>query len=250
MGIRTDGRNVSNDPELNEMSGITHSSGFFHLRWDQQCLHRKVHPVLKMARTPEQAVALAQINDFAVLVTSERRAVFVTGSQWRPLVSQLEKRLEAVNDVVAAESWGFTFGLLRESGEVLAWNLHTGIFPEPETGGPFQQIAAGEAHIVGLGRDRTLSAWTGHPFAEHEHVQRSLRVPELEDKIVRIKSVARVNAAQREDGSWIGWGVDDSGLIDKINSLGPALDLAIFGETENTKPKLAWIEPRSPDAAR
>ena len=244
LGSRADGRNVSNFPPLNNRSGIVRSSRYFNLRWDRECLHHN-HPVLKRAgNAPSRAVDFAQTNNFAVVVTEDKRAVFVGDPSWQPLVSDLEKRLGTVADVVSVDCWGFTFALLRESGEVLAWNLHGGIFPDPENGGPFQQIAAGEAHVVALGRDQKLSAWSRAPFALHEHVQRSLRVPEHEDKIVRIMSVARINAAQREDGSWVAWGGDESGVIEKINTLGPALDLMVFGETRDAGSTLAWIEPR------
>lgn len=244
FALRSGGGNRSNFPELDGIYGITHSTRFFHLRWDQECIPRPagLRPGGVQAY-PERALDLAQTNDFCVLVTSEKKAVFVVTAQWQPLVSRLEKQLENVSDVISVEFWGFTFALLRESGEVLAWHLHEGVFPAPEKGGPFQQIAAGEAHVVGLGRDGKLYAWSGAPFVALEHVQRSLRVPENEEKFVRVRSVARINTAQRADGTWIAWGDDDTGLIRKINSLGPALDLGIFAPGRDVEARLAWIEP-------
>ena len=50
---------------------------------------------------------------------------------------------------------------------------------------------------------------------------------------VRCNGVTR--AAQKEDGSWIAWGRNSSGIVDHINSLGPVADMGFFSQPGKQK---------------
>ena len=71
-----------------------------------------------------------------------------------------------------------------------------------------------------------------------------MRVPPDLGPIIRVASFGSINAVQRPDGSWLAWGDDGNrGLLDQINSIGPALDLEAFRVTFSTGAKMIWIEP-------
>lgn len=61
---------------------------------------------------------------------------------------------------------------------------------------------------------------------------------------LQIRCNGATQAAQKEDGSWIAWGRNSSGIVDHINGLGPVRDLAFFSEPGTQENGyVIWIEP-------
>ncbi|MDF1812392.1 MAG: serine/threonine-protein kinase [Verrucomicrobiales bacterium] len=58
-------------------------------------------------------------------------------------------------------------------------------------------------------------------------------------KAYAIKANLGISAAQLEDGSWFAWGDNSLGVVDKINSIGPAIDIDFYAQNGT----VIWIEP-------
>lgn len=65
-----------------------------------------------------------------------------------------------------------------------------------------------------------------------------------EGPFLQVRCNGATRAAQKEDGSWIAWGRNSSGIVDHINSIGPVRDLAFFSEPGSQENGyVIWIEP-------
>lgn len=68
---------------------------------------------------------------------------------------------------------------------------------------------------------------------------------EISGPATAIRANGSTRAARLEDGSWVAWGQGgSSGIVEKINSLGPVPDLAFFSEPmKDSDAYVVWIEP-------
>jgi hypothetical protein len=153
-------------------------------------------------------------------------------------------RLDGLRDVVAVDSVVNQFVVLTAEGKVISWCEPNGFFDPPEDARKLVQVAAGAKYVIGLYEDGSVVTWCHKISWRQSWLPSVMTVPPDLGPIIRVASFGSINAAQRPDGSWIAWGDDGGrGLIDQINSIGPALDLEAFRVTFATGAKLIWIEP-------
>lgn len=67
-------------------------------------------------------------------------------------------------------------------------------------------------------------------------------VPDDLGKVQAIRATHRLYAAQKEDGTWVAWGEEFHGVIEKINEIGKAKDLEVLVMRTSGVVALAWIE--------
>ncbi len=142
-----------------------------------------------------------------------------------------ERALTGVR-AIAAYYHTYAYAALRD-GSVVSWQPGGEEHAVPESVKDVVQLSAGAGNCLALTGSGEVLSWgkTGQ-----------LRlVPEDLGKCIAVRAGDRLSAARKTDGSWVAWGSGDTGLIDKIASLGPVTDLA-FTSREDASYVL-WIEP-------
>ena len=111
-------------------------------------------------------------------------------------------------------------------GSVVSWKVGGSRIQSPGFVRDVVKIAASGGQCMALTSEGEVLVWTISG--------EQLEVPSDLGKCIAIRSGGKLNAAQRVDGSWVAWGsLDNFGVIDKINSLGPVTDLTLFGGTNH-----------------
>jgi serine/threonine protein kinase len=244
---RSNGEMISSLPGLGSRRDYWRLSHSFFIEWPDRLVPssppsgREFLPLL--APTP-RATDLTQSYDVALFVTPEGRLAFGASDAWVKSHRYVLDRLDALENVVAVESWVREFVVLTAEGKAFCWIEPNGFFDPPEDERKLVQVAAGAHHMIGLYEDGAVVTWCHPDSRKHPRVASAMSLPPDLGPIIRVESWDFSNAAQRPDGSWLAWGDDEGrGLIEQINSIGPALDLEAFRVTFSTGAKMIWIEP-------
>ena len=122
----------------------------------------------------------------------------------------------------------------------MSWNLKTGLHEQVENLSNIVKVECAANGVLGIDSSGKLHVW-----GPSDSEDRMAEPPAEMGPAIDLETAAsgRVCAAQMVDGSWRAWGNDNGmGLIEKINHLGPAVDIAIF-QPYNSFCRLIWIEP-------
>ncbi|MDF1738380.1 MAG: bifunctional serine/threonine-protein kinase/formylglycine-generating enzyme family protein [Verrucomicrobiales bacterium] len=168
--------------------------------------------------------------------------------------AEIREKIAQIKDAAAIDcGWGAA-AVLRANGEVFSWGSLDGIVKSAPQISTAVEIAVGPETWAARLADGTVKVWLN--FKEHNNGS-SLYMSPPDDlaPAFAIRVSQKVCAAQMADGTWRAWGRDDSGLIEKINSLGPAVDILFVTTSQLTEggglkqqdSKLLWIEPAKPE---
>lgn len=244
---RRNGEMVSSQPGLGSRSDYRRVSHSFFIEWPDRLVPSSPpsgRGYLPLLEPIARASDLTQSFDLALVVTPEGRLAFGATDTWVKSHRYILDRLDGLDDAVAVESWVSQFAVLTAEGKAHCWIEPHGFFDPPEDARKLVQVAVGAHHMIGLYEDGSVAAWC-HPLSlKHPRVASVLNVPPDLGPVIRVESWDFSNAVQRPDGSWFAWGDDEGrGLIDQVNSIGPALDFETFRVNLSTGAKLIWIEP-------
>jgi hypothetical protein len=129
--------------------------------------------------------------------------------------------------------------VVKEDGSVISW------YP----GGEEEEVPGNIRDVVNLaaGWDFCVARTErGKVLAWGAEVSGRTAIPRRIGDAVRIRAYGHCGAAQQEDGDWLAWGDPINGVVEKINSLGPVVDLA-FVVSQASNPDFyggyaVWIE--------
>ncbi len=229
-GIRSDGTVVSTDANFDGKRGVAEVDNGILLYRDGRI---EVFDGEEKERGKDGVSLCATMGS--------RIALLRTGGVafWGEKYEQPGMRLppEELKDVVALTSaWGMdspVYGVQKD-GTVLTWGLDSKKSVLPASLPGVVALDAGWRHVAALTKEGKVLAWPGNVEAA--------RVPTDLPRIVRIVAECAITVAQKEDLSWVAWGDNTGGARDRINSMGPALDLS-FQVNANSGVYLLWIEP-------
>ncbi len=123
---------------------------------------------------------------------------------------------------------------VRADGSVVTWGEKSFKSVLPESIPGLVQLDAGWLHFVALTKDGRVQAWPpGPPWT---------RIPGDLPRIIKINAQCNITAVQKEDLSWQAWGDGAMGVRDKINQIGPAIEIAYEANGRGWG-HLLWIEP-------
>ena len=133
---------------------------------------------------------------------------------------------KALANIVELASAQSRMTALDQDGRVYSWaagkpQVHEAVFGE------------GAVAIEGSIFDHLVLTKSGEVYTWNTADLSKAKIPKIlegEGPFQKIRCNGVTRAAQREDGSWIAWGRNSSGIVDHINSLGPVDDLAFFSE--------------------
>ena len=183
----------------------------------------------------EQAVCgvahnAARLRDESVVVWGK-----AYGSPETP-VAPLEP-LENIVDI--ASTRGMAAAVDRE-GRVYCWDMKNTRIRSKMLGDGVVEVEGSIFNFVALTRSGEVLEWSN---ADLEKIRR----PEIDlrgGKAIAVRAGGATRAAQREDGTWVAWGKNASGIVDRINRLGPVPDIAFFSEPgESVLGYVVWIQP-------
>lgn len=249
---RSNGQMISSQPGLGSRNDYRRVSHSFFIEWPDRLVPSSPpsgREYISLLQPTPRASDLTQSFDLALAMTPEGRLAFGASDSWVKSHRYVLDRLEGLENVVAVESWVRQFAVLTVDGRAHCWIEPHGFFDPPEDERKLVQVAAGSQHLIGLYEDGVVVTWC-HPLSlRHPRVASALSVPPDLGPVIRVKSWDFSNAAQRPDGSWFAWGDDEGrGLIDQVNSIGPALDFETFHVNNTTGAKLIWIDPHPSDS--
>jgi len=147
--------------------------------------------------------------------------------------------VEALSDVREIEMKHVLAYVVKEDGSVISW------YP----GGEEEEVPGNIRDVVNLaaGWDFCVARTErGKVLAWGAEVSGRTAIPRRIGDAVRIRAYGHCGAAQQEDGDWLAWGDPINGVVEKINSLGPVVDLA-FVVSQASNPDFyggyaVWIE--------
>ncbi len=161
----------------------------------------------------------------------------VRQEKWLEVSSGLEQ-LNSTKSVSLSKDTGIA---VQEDGTVSTWTLNLGMVTPPSDLPPIQKVSCAEDLFVALSVKGEVFVWSSKP-AKHNQLVRE--VPPFDLPVINIRAGKRLAAAQLNDGTWKAWGENVSGMVERINQLGPAIDLQIVAaSSETSKNQLYWIEP-------
>lgn len=147
-----------------------------------------------------------------------------------------------VADAVAVATTQGEAAVVDSQGLVHVWSPKKGEARSREIGDGVEAIDGGIFHFVVLTRSGEVYEWAG---ADPGGAQ----VPSLlvdKGPFRKIRTNGATRAAQREDGTWIAWGMNGAGIVDHINQLGATEDLDFFSEPGKKKHGyVIWVEPET-----
>ena len=156
--------------------------------------------------------------------------------------AQVRPLLESIDDAVQIEGSHSAGIVLRRNGEAVSWSSDEGlIVPDPPVTDAVEVACLGSGRWFSLSADGSIRTWnrSGADWL-------AIDPPKALPPAFAIRTMGTVCAAQMADGSWRAWGKDNqSGLIDRIESIGPAVDILFLSQTSGEKDALLWIEPAS-----
>lgn len=245
---RSNGEMVSSETGLSARSDYRRVSHSFVIEWPDRLVPLPFPPsaqeTLHFLEPIPRVSNLTQSYDVALVLTPEHRIAFAAKDAWVKSNRHVIDRLEGLRDVVAVDSMVNQFVVLTAEGKAISWSEPQGFFDPPEDERKLVQVAAGAKYLIGLYEDGSVVTWCHKTSWMQSWLPSVMTVPADLGPVIRVASFGSINAAQRPDGSWLAWGDDGGrGLIEQINSIGPALDLEAFRVTFSTGAKMVWIEP-------
>ena len=175
---------------------------------------------------------LARLTDGSVRVWG--RGYDPKGLQDSPVASVEAIRVAATQGEAA---------IVDAEGAVHVWSPKTRDVRSQRVGDGVEAIDSGIFHFVVLTRSGEVYEWSGVNL-DRARIPAPLADEEGPFRQIRCNGVTR--AAQRDDGTWIAWGMNGAGIVDHINQLGPTEDLDFFSEpSKQDHGYVIWIEPES-----
>ena len=129
-------------------------------------------------------------------------------------------------DIVSLASTQARVAAIDRDGKVFSWAAGKPEVFEATLGDGVVEIEGGIFDNLARTRSGKVYRWNDADASKAE-------IPEVlkgEGPFQKIRCGGVTFAAQRDDGSWIAWGRNSSGIVDHINQLGPVADLAFFSE--------------------
>ncbi len=129
-------------------------------------------------------------------------------------------------DIVALSSTQARVTAIDRAGRVYSWAAAEPEVFEATLGDGAVQIEGGIFYNIALTNSGEVYTWRRADVSDAE-------IPDPlkgEGAFQKVRCNGATFAAQREDGSWIAWGRNSSGIVDHINALGPVADIAFFSE--------------------
>jgi len=230
--IRRDGTVISDDPALGNVrnaaevfpdGGVLRRDGSFEIESDGEI--RRYRDVAKF---------FLSFDVGAILHTDG--SVKFWGSAFDNGISLPGGELSSVTHLVMP--WNVKGGprayAVCADGRVVSWGNQSQASLLPEKLDGVVQLDSGWQHFLALTDDGKVHAWP--------ESKRPGRVPDSLGKVIQIKANAAISAAQQEDLTWVAWGDPSMGVVEKANSLGPAIDLDLLANPGSAG-YLLWIEP-------
>ena len=143
---------------------------------------------------------------------------------------------DALTNIVQVDASFFgSPAVLRKDGKVVRWKANAKgdsaardrVVDDLEE---IVRIATGRGHLIALNR-------SGEVFARGANTQGECDVPPDLGKCIDIRANRSTSAAQKADGTWVAWGFDERGIVERINEIGKARDL-----DWNHEGVVVWIE--------
>ncbi|MAS92831.1 MAG: hypothetical protein CMO55_06495 [Verrucomicrobiales bacterium] len=244
---RANGTMLSSIPGWNKREDYVR---FYHSFWIERPNVLHIHNDSRSNSLPiltdtKRVTDLRQTYDVALLMEPDGGLGVAAKEDWVRSHQELLERLTGINDVLQVDTWGNVHSVLRQNGESFGWIEPHGTFEPPKDDRKLVHVEAGGSFLIGLYEDGSVATWC-HPISKrHSRIDAVLARPEYEGPVIRVAAFDFTCAIQRPDGTWYAWGDDQGrGLIDKVNSLGVALDLCFFSINKASGAKLLWIEPR------
>ena len=146
---------------------------------------------------------------------------------------------EALSGVRAIEMKHVLAYVVKMDGSVISWQPGSKEEEVPGNVSNVVELAACWDFCVARTERGKVIAWGGEGDGR-------MAVPQRLRDAVRIRAYGHCGAAQQEDGSWLAWGDPINGVVEKINSLGPVVDLAMVA-SQASNPDfyggyVLWIE--------
>ncbi|MEM9017808.1 MAG: hypothetical protein AAGC68_12405, partial [Verrucomicrobiota bacterium] len=241
IGYRSDGEVVSSVPYYNGRYDLRLLRSGYSIEWpDQLAMKDSLIPI---DDSITNVVSLDSNTQIALFLTPDGRVKTAATESSRSIYREILSKLETYEGVSQVFSNGRALGLfIPDRGPVFYFNGS----PLPIPPGPddLVQVDFSGTHAIGLREDGSVVKWTAQAFHGHPHSEEILRVPDNLKPAIRVLTAGTINAVQFEDGTWRAWGHDrDTGLIDRINTIGVALDLEVFSFHGITGERILWIEP-------
>jgi len=129
-------------------------------------------------------------------------------------------------NIVALSSTQGRITAINSDGRMFSWSAGKAEVFESEPGGGVVEVLGGIYDNIALTKSGEVFTWN-RPDVGTAKTPAALQG---EGPFQKIRCNGVTFAAQREDGSWIAWGRNSSGIVDHINELGPVSDIAFFSE--------------------
>ena len=147
---------------------------------------------------------------------------------------------EPLEDIIDIASTQGAMAAVGGDGRVHCWDMKNTQIKSRKLEDEIVSVEGSIFNFVALTRSGEVIEWTG---ANMERIRRPIDLDG--GKAIAVRAGGATGAARREDGSWVAWGKNAQGIVEKINSLGPNVaDIAFFSEPGQSElGYVAWIEP-------
>ena len=184
-------------------------------------------PAVKSAAVGPQRIAI--LEDGSVKVWGGK-----TGSE-----SLIDPPVAISNAIDVATTQG-VFAVLTKDGKVHTWKPEETEVKTAMIGSGAVDIEGAAFRFLALTRDGEVYQFGGGNPAG-ANIPGPLK--EEKDPFIKVRSAGVTFAAQRENGTWLAWGKNGTGIVDHINSLGPVPDLAFVNEpVKDEYGFVVWID--------
>ena len=147
--------------------------------------------------------------------------------------------LAAVSDAVGIACDHGSGIVVRANGEVISWDGDVDLVAADPPVQDAVEVACHSGRWFALTADGNIRYWS---LPDEDWLDAA--PPADLGAAFALRAKGTVCAAQLADGSWRAWGSDKgSGLIDQIESIGPAVDLQFYSSSRGLVDTLVWIEP-------
>ena len=144
-----------------------------------------------------------------------------------------------ISGIVSLASNQGRIAAIGEDGVVHSWGPGETKYASFTPGEGAVEIKGNIFNFIALTRSGEVYQWNGGAF-DKARIPPALKAGE---KYIKVRANGSTMAAQREDKTWIAWGMNGAGIIDHINSLGPTEDIAFFSEPGKKEHGfVVWIE--------
>lgn len=182
--------------------------------------------------------AVAGSNHFAAILKDG--TVKIWGKRYGDDNSRVYDPPEQLSDIIQLATSQHGVAALNQEGKIYCWISGENEMKSATLGDGAVAIEGSIFDFLALSKSGEVYQWSGNRLE-----QAKIPNPVSENgPYQKIRCNGSTRAAQKMDGSWIAWGKNGGGIVDHINQLGPALDIAFF--TEPNKENfgyVVWIEP-------